>query len=115
MLNRHEPSDADAPKIMLVALVSLIGGAVLFLSLWALFAFLKSYLESSTKKLTPSALFMERQGPPPPLLEVNPSPLNRSFLETEKKRLESYEWIDRKEGIVRIPIKQAIEILTYEQ
>ncbi|WP_422924308.1 hypothetical protein [Singulisphaera sp. PoT] len=34
----------------------------------------------------------------------------RLLRESEDKRLESYDWVDRKSGVVRIPIERAFEL-----
>src|SRR5579875_1217650 len=46
----------------------------------------------------PTALFVQQQTPPPPLKQQN-------------QILNSYGWVDRKAGIVRIPIDQAMDLL----
>jgi hypothetical protein len=66
---------------------------------------------------TPLPLIQLRPTPLPPRLQ--PNPLDQRMAEEdmatlrsrEEELLNSYGWVDREAGIVRIPIDQAIEIL----
>jgi len=56
--------------------------------------------------------------------EMRPSPLEQGLLEhverglalrsEQKKRLEHYGWVDRRAGVVRIPIERALELRLQE-
>ena len=52
--------------------------------------------------------------PPQPRLQTDPSEDLTKFLVDEDKRLNTYYWIDKKKGIVHIPIEQAIRELAEE-
>ncbi|MGA7263295.1 MAG: hypothetical protein WBX30_20720 [Stellaceae bacterium] len=47
-----------------------------------------------------------------PRLQTDPSEDLEKFLVDEDKRLNTYYWIDKKKGIVHIPIEQAMQELT---
>ena len=49
-----------------------------------------------------------------PLLQAFPEKDLATYLEKERLRLESYEWVDRKRAIARIPIERAMEIQAHE-
>jgi hypothetical protein len=49
--------------------------------------------------------------PPLPRLQTDPSEDLAKFLADEDKRLNTYYWIDKKKGIVHIPIQQAMQEL----
>ncbi len=115
MPNDHERSDASALKIMWIAITSIVLGAVMLLGLYYVFSFLKSDREAQALKGVPEEMIALRTGPPPPLLEVNPLKEAMAIRERDKQLLKTYEWVDRENGIVRIPIEKAIEILLYEQ
>jgi hypothetical protein len=51
------------------------------------------------------------QSPPQPRLETAPVVDLRKIREAEDQSLTSYGWIDRKNGVVRIPIARAIDML----
>ena len=47
--------------------------------------------------------------PPQPRLQTDPSADLVQFRAEEKKRLHSYYWVDKKKGIIHIPIEQAMK------
>jgi hypothetical protein len=49
--------------------------------------------------------------PPEPRLQVTPAADLASVREREEALLHTYGWIDRKSGLVRIPIDRAIDLL----
>jgi hypothetical protein len=49
--------------------------------------------------------------PPEPRLQVTPAADLATVRRREEAVLDSYGWIDRKSGLVRIPIDRAIEVL----
>jgi hypothetical protein len=49
--------------------------------------------------------------PPQPRLQTDPSEDLAQLLVEEDKRLNSYYWIDKKKGIVHVPIQQAMQVL----
>ena len=52
--------------------------------------------------------------PPAPRLQTDPSEDLAKFLADEDKRLNTYYWIDKKKGIVHIPIEQAMKEVAEE-
>jgi hypothetical protein len=52
--------------------------------------------------------------PPQPHLQTDPSEDLARFLVDEDKRLNTYYWIDKKKGIVHIPIERAMQELAEE-
>ena len=52
--------------------------------------------------------------PPQPRLQTDPSEDLAKFLSNEDKRLNTYYWIDKKKGIVHIPIEQAMKEVAEE-
>jgi hypothetical protein len=51
------------------------------------------------------------QTPPAPRLENDPAADLARLRREEDDKLSSYGWIDREQGVVRIPVDRAIEIL----
>lgn len=49
--------------------------------------------------------------PPQPRLQTNPAEDLAKFRHEKEKRLNGYYWVDRKNGIVHIPIEQAMRKL----
>jgi hypothetical protein len=52
--------------------------------------------------------------PPQPRLQTDPSEDLVKFRAEEEKRLDSYYWVDKKKGIVHIPIEQAMKEVAEE-
>lgn len=94
----YEPSDAS-PRLLagimaLVAVVVIASGAIL------------SGIFSST--LREPWVGMAKP-PPRPRLEIDEHADLRRFEARVEKRLDGYGWVDRKRGIVRIPIQEAMK------
>ncbi len=49
---------------------------------------------------------------PQPSLQVAPTEDLQKMREREERELNSYGWIDRQKGVVRLPIERAIELLS---
>src|SRR5262245_60325642 len=49
--------------------------------------------------------------PPGPRLQASPTRDIQELLQTEKARLQSYGWVDRSAGIVRMPIDRAMALV----
>lgn len=52
-----------------------------------------------------------RSEPPAPRLQTNPSQDLVNFRAQEDRKLNTYYWIDRQQGIVHLPIEQAMQKL----
>ncbi|MBZ5537900.1 MAG: hypothetical protein LAO31_18245 [Acidobacteriia bacterium] len=105
----HEITDAHAPSIVKFA----IGLAlVILLSLYAM-ARLADYFGEHQVQLgpQPSPLVRTRQVPPLPQLQVSPGADLNEFRAVEDSRLDSYGWVDRQTGIIRIPIDRAMDLV----
>ena len=59
----------------------------------------------------PRPLASAREPTPEPRLLVTPGQELKALRAAEDSMLKSYAWVDRKNGIVRIPVDRAIEIL----
>lgn len=52
--------------------------------------------------------------PPAPELQVDPAQDLARFRAQEEKRLDTYYWVDKRQGLVHIPIKEAMKKLAKE-
>jgi hypothetical protein len=64
-------------------------------------------------KFSPSAPLQNPPPPEPRLVTDEPQDL-ASVLKEEQARLHSYDWVDKPQGIVRLPIERALEVLAKE-
>ena len=106
----HETGDAPLAPIVagVVALVVMLGLSVLA-STWIAAAWIGRPLplEQPTGLATPAA----PPPPPEPRLEEQPGAQLREVRAAEEAVLTSTAWVDRQNGIARIPIDRAIDIL----
>ncbi|HLH41559.1 MAG TPA: hypothetical protein VKV74_01140 [Bryobacteraceae bacterium] len=49
--------------------------------------------------------------PPPPRIQPDPTTDMRTYADSQQKLLNTYGWVDRQNGIVRLPIDRAMQLL----
>ena len=59
----------------------------------------------------PPRLAHTRQPPPEPRLQISPNKDLQTMRAEEERILNSYGWVDRANGVVRIPVSRAIDLL----
>jgi len=109
---RHETRDvAVAPLLVaLIALVAMLVVIALLLSeLWRTFV-----RQAKISEPTASPLAALRPPPPEPRLQVSPPDDLRQLRTAENDMLHRRGWVNQAEGIVQIPIEQAMEELVRE-
>jgi len=107
-MKMHESSDANARDL------AKYGGGLLVLLVAALAAMsvLFRYLAVQPDPNAGTATMAEsRELPPEPRLQVTPTPDLERVLKSGDSVLASYGWVDRKAGIVRIPIERAMDLM----
>lgn len=106
----HQEEDRlPAWKILLASATALVVCAVMVV--WAV-----SATRAREDAFRPSGVFMERWlGPRHEVAQVREDLFGehrgRSVLGQQRAVLESYGWVDRDRGVVRIPIQQAIDLV----
>ena len=108
----HELSDADPSPVLkflafLVVITAVIAGFVVFFY---------NYLErreaaEKTARYPMSLVGGERPVPPPPRLQNYPFQDIKQLRQNDRPLLETYEWIDKGAGTVRIPVNRAMDLL----
>jgi len=97
----YEKSDWPVGKIGLVFLATFILLVVTpFILMWGF----PHSLPDQSRALTIA--------PPPPRQQVAPAADFDLYLATEKARLNTYYWVDRDQGLVHIPIEEAMRRLS---
>jgi len=105
----YERSDASPRGLLYFALLmAAILAAASFSLIW-LFKYFQKAGNPGSFVAAPFAT--ERPMPPPPRIQPNPSADLREYYLTQERLLNSYGWIDRQNGIVRLPIDRAMELL----
>jgi hypothetical protein len=95
-----EPSDWSLGPVALIYVAILM---LLVISCLVLIAAFPSSLPDVDRTL--------RIVPPGPRLQTNPEAELQEFRAEEEKRLNTYGWIDKRKGIVHIPIEEAMKKL----
>jgi hypothetical protein len=103
----HRPPDANARGVMWFGL-----GLSASLALIALlvYVFLRMLTAAHPSAAGWSRNMNPRVAVPPPQLESDPSRDLAEIRTREEKVLNSYGWVDRSKGVIRIPIERAIEL-----
>jgi len=105
----YERRDTQVKVLAWLLAVLLAATLVVLLLMKALFGYLAS--REDRRQPAPSTLAGTRNSiPPEPRLQNTPFDELRRMRAKEDSALASYGWVDRKAGIVRIPIERALEI-----
>jgi hypothetical protein len=83
---------------------------VISLGVWVLFAYFQSVASRRVAPEYPLAIEQRNRLPPEPRLQTNPRQDLIEFRRQEDQILNSYGWVDKNAGIVRIPVDQAIKL-----
>jgi hypothetical protein len=107
----HEARDVSfAPLVSgLIGLVALVIVSVVLARV--LLGYLAVHEAGTSPPPNPLAQSFGRQVPPAPRLQPDPLQDLRTLHADEDAILNSYGWVDRKAGIVRIPVQRALELL----
>jgi len=111
---RHELRDVNVRALFGIALAMLFTALVIHVVVWWLMNFLAHHPRRPDVSLSPLA--QAKRIPPPPRLqgtqlEVSPPLDLAAFRAQEEAQLNSYGWVDKNTGRVRIPIERAKELI----
>jgi len=128
-LNLHQEHDEVSyeredlsPRGIFAFLIGLaLVGVLIHFALKGMYGYLDSYQKQHQPPLNPMASQTENDSRkvsnadiarfPQPRLETNERLEINDFRLQEEKKLNSYDWIDQKAGIARIPIDRAMQLL----
>lgn len=104
----YEESDARAMPILISGLVLAI-----FVGLGALIggATLVGFRAVEAEERGPISPMFERQLPGAPALQANPYADLDAYRARQREAVQSYGWISERDGVVRIPVERAMELL----
>lgn len=113
----YETQEASPGWIVAVAVAMVVGAGVMQGSLRGMFRACVAWQQKRiARDYPPSAepkLLAERGLPPEPRLQRDSRADFERYHADQLRLLESYQWIDKKAGIARIPIDRAMEILSH--
>ena len=104
----YETRDASIPSLVKFAIGLFV---LLIVAFWAMRG-LFNYFRTEQTLGPPASPFADtRPLPPAPRLQVAPARDWHQLHASENEILDSYTWVDRQAGIVRIPINRAMDLL----
>jgi hypothetical protein len=106
----HETSDADVGYVFAFGLGLLITGVIVLLLVWLLFGYFADREAGSGVRQFPLAAEQQNRLPPEPRLQTNPRQDLIDLRASEDATLNSYGWVDKAGGVVRIPITEAMKL-----
>jgi hypothetical protein len=107
----HELRDVRFRPIVLAAIGLALSVVVAVAGMAWLFNYLAAREARRSAPASPLSAEAGRREPPEPRLQDAPIRDLRQLRHAEQATLDSYAWVDRDAGIVRIPIEKAMELL----
>jgi len=107
----HETSDVNIRAIFAAGFGLILVAAAIHVLVWLLFLFFAGREASLVLPRYPLAASEATRLPPEPRLQTTPRQDLQDFRAREDEMLNSYRWVDRNAGIVRIPIKEAMRLM----
>jgi len=107
----HEAKDINIRGVLMFGAGLIVAAAVIQVLVWAMFAFYERR-ESAVQPMPeyPLAAGQENRVPPEPRLQTNPREDLRNLRDAEDAVLNSYGWVDKNNGVVHIPIRDAMKL-----
>ena len=106
----HEETDVNVGGVFIFAVGLLVTAVIVHLLVWMLFAFFAGQQTRRAIHQFPLAAGQQERTPPSPRLQVNPREELRELRAGEDAVLNSYGWVDKDNGIARIPIDEAMKL-----
>jgi hypothetical protein len=106
----HEQKEVNPMLIVWSAVGLAIGTVLSCLIVWGVFNYFKASFEKEYAKI-PKPVSAPAPIPPGPLIQEHPAEELKALHAREDHVLGSYAWVDQKDGIVRIPIDRAMDLL----
>ena len=107
----HEESDVNIGAIFKIGTGLVILAAAIHVVVWLVFVYFDGREATNLRPPQyPLAAGQELRLPPAPRLQVTPRQDLRELRAREDQALNSYQWVDRSAGVVRIPIAEAMKL-----
>jgi hypothetical protein len=113
----HETTDANVRGVLAFGAGLLVAGIVIHFVVWLLFLVLADRNATRVAPAYPLAATGQRRLPPEPRLQPTPPEWRtpredlQDFRRQEDQILNSYGWVDKNAGVVRIPIDEAMKVV----
>jgi hypothetical protein len=106
----HETSDANVNAVFGFGVAMMLAGAVVLFLVWLLFGYFSGREAGAGTREFPLAADQQNRLPPEPRLQTSPRQDLIDLRASEDAILNSYGWVDKAGGIVRIPIGEAMKL-----
>jgi hypothetical protein len=104
----YEHKEADVRLIVYSTLGLIVGLVIVCLLVVGIFRFMQKAMPRDPRI---SAIASPNRIPPEPRLQPHPANELQALRQHEDDVLDHYGWVDRKAGVVRIPVDKAMDIL----
>jgi hypothetical protein len=104
----HETRDINLGAVTWTVIGLVISAIAMYVTVGGLFNLFKRQYPSTS---APSRITTPGRLPSQPRLQTNPAYDLQQFREVESAKLNSYGWIDKSAGVLRIPIDRAMDLL----
>jgi hypothetical protein len=107
----HETTDVNISAIILSGVALIVSAVLISFVVWVLFKYFESREARRVAPEYPLAATQEVRVPPEPRLQTDPRQDLQDLRAQENQILNSYGWIDKNTGVVRIPIDEAMKLV----
>jgi hypothetical protein len=107
----YEHGDADILTVSKYAIALAFGILIAASAMWGLFDYFSAHTNEDEAVVSKAVLDERPKLPPEPRLQATPKLYIKELRESEEAFLKSYGWVDPNQGIVRIPIEDAIAMV----
>jgi len=106
----HEESDVNIRAILGFGLGLFVVAVFLHLIVWGLFRYFDARESAKVTAEYPLAVSQGTRVPPEPRLQIAPREDLQDLRAAEDAILNGYGWVDKNNGVVRIPIDEAMKL-----
>lgn len=105
----YEKTDVNLKSVTGAGVVFVVAAAIICVGVWGLFTHYRD--QDQRRDVRRTLVQTPPPIPPEPRLQLNPSQEWRAYRESQQRILDSYDWVSKEQGRVRIPIQRAMEML----
>jgi hypothetical protein len=106
----HETSDVNVRGVIAFGIGLLVAALLIHAGVWLLYVFFMAREGRPVSTEFPLAAGQGNRLPPEPRFQTHPREDLRRLREQEDRILNSYGWVDQSAGVVRIPVRRAMEL-----
>jgi hypothetical protein len=106
----REVSDVSLWTVVASGAVLLVSAALIYLFAWGLFLYFSGQAGRRGSTIGRFTQELPQPLPPEPRLQTDPHGDLLRLRQSEDQILNTYGWVDRNAGVVRIPIEQAMKL-----